>query len=477
MFNSLRWRLWLTYALLIGGVLGIIFSGLIVYLIRNPFLIRQEFLRLNLLAALVQQREISLENTTTDNLITAAQKVDNTFNVRIVILNPDGSTYIDSRAGVSTPIPRLSSLSENPITPPYPQFHDSQGKIWLYAAHPLVDGKTLLVISPRPRLTIRQLARDEFFRPFIQAGFIALIIALLLALWMSDWISLPLRRISAAVHQVEKGEHQSLPHDGPSEVQELATAFNGMSERVLANQQAQRDFVANVSHDLKTPLTSIQGFAQAILDETASKPEDLHQSAQIIYDEASRMNRLVQDLLDLTRFDSGMVTLEKNPIDIGKLIQSIVEKYKLQARQAMVQIQVDEAPLKPVIGDNDRVTQVFTNLIDNALKHSPQGSRIFIRMSQLDNQVEIKVSDAGPGIPPGDLKRIFERFYQVDKSRSGEKDRGLGLGLAISQEIVLAHGGTISVKNDSPQGCTFTVRLPNNPPVDTSIARRQKNID
>ena len=199
----------------------------------------------------------------------------------------------------------------------------------------------------------------------------------------------------------------------------------------------------------KTLITSIQGFAQAILDETASKPEDLHQSAQIIYDEASRMNRLVQDLLDLTRFNSGMVTLEKNPIDIGKLIQSVVDKYKLQASQAMVQIQVDENPLKPVIGDNDRITQVFTNLIDNALRR-PQGGRIIISTSQLDNQVEIKVSDTGPGIPPGDLIRIFERFYQVDKSRSTGKERGLGLGLAISQEIVLAHGGTITVKSTIP---------------------------
>jgi signal transduction histidine kinase len=472
MFNSLRWRLWLTYALLIGGVLGIVFSGLILYLVRNPYVTRQEYLRLNLLVVLIQQREISLENASSEDLINAAQRIDNAFNVRLVILNPDGSTFIDSRAENSTPIPHLAPISDNSVFPPYPQFRDSQGKAWLYATRLLSDGKTLVITSPRPRLTIRMLLRDEFLRPFFQAGFLALIVALLMALWVSDWISNPLRRISAGVRKVTKGEYRPLPIEGPREVQELASSFNQMSKQVLANQQAQRDFVANISHDLKTPLTSIQGFAQAILDGTAIKPEDMHQSAEIIHDEANRMNRLVQDLLDLTRFDSGMITLDKSPVDLGKLIQSVINKFTPQAQQASVQFQMEISPLNPVVGDNDRLTQVLANLIDNALKHSPPGGLINIHASQTADEVDVSVSDAGPGIPPEDLKRIFERFYQVDKARSSGKDRGLGLGLAISQEIVIAHGGTITAENNVQHGCTFTMRLPLPHPDDITILKR-----
>jgi two-component system sensor histidine kinase ResE len=269
-----------------------------------------------------------------------------------------------------------------------------------------------------------------------------------------------LRRISATARAVASGEYRPIPLEGPSEVQELVRSFNEMSALVQVSQQSQRDFVANVSHDLKTPLTSIQGFAQAILDGTANNPEALNKATKVIHAEASRMNRLVTDLLELARLDSGIVELERAPLNLAELLKGVIEQFNPQVLKADIDLKVEIDPISDIIGDSDRLKQVFTNLIDNALKHTPISGSITLRARQVESHVEVLVSDTGPGIPPGELSRIFERFYQVDKSRRGGSERGMGLGLAIAHEIVTAHGGTISAHNNPKQGSSFVVKLP-----------------
>jgi two-component system sensor histidine kinase VicK len=244
-----------------------------------------------------------------------------------------------------------------------------------------------------------------------------------------------------------------------------------MSARVQATQQSQRDFIANVSHDLKTPLTSIQGFAQAVLDGTANTPEDISQAAGVIYTEADRMHRMVLDLLELARMDAGIADFKREPVDFASLLRSLVEKLSPQARQAHVSLRADIGSLTPVTGDEDRLVQAFTNLVDNALKFTPENGEVVIRAGQADCQVEVSVSDTGPGIPTEDLARIFDRFYQADKSRSRERG-GTGLGLTIAKEIIQAHHGTINVQSKSDQGSTFTVILPVIRPEDPTQAKR-----
>jgi signal transduction histidine kinase len=244
----------------------------------------------------------------------------------------------------------------------------------------------------------------------------------------------------------------------------MAKAFSDMSQKVKASQQSQKDFVSNVSHELKTPLTSIQGFAQAILDGTAQTPEALHQAASVIQQEANRMHRLVMDLLTLARLEGGTADLEKQPVDLGEIIRQIVDNFSLQAQKAGIHLELKKEKNLPIIrGDGDRLVQVFTNLVDNALKFTPQNGEVIVNADASAGYLFIRVTDSGPGITPEDQKRIFERFFQTDRSRKGGANHGIGLGLPIAREIVRAHGGEVWVESNPGRGSVFVVKLPVEP--------------
>jgi signal transduction histidine kinase len=251
-----------------------------------------------------------------------------------------------------------------------------------------------------------------------------------------------------------------MPVKGPKEVKQLAGAFNEMIKRVQESQQSQRDFLANATHELKTPLTSIQGFAQAIIDGAVTAPEALHQAASIIFDEADRMHRIVMDLLSLARLEAGTAGLSKEPVDLGQLLHGVADRFTIQARQANIKLQENLAKSPVCTGDADRLAQVFTNLIDNAIKFTPSGGVVTLSLDTNNGSAQVRVSDTGIGIAPEDQKRVFERFYQADRSRRGGGGRGAGLGLAIARQIVLAHGGKIWVGSTLGKGSTFAVTLP-----------------
>jgi signal transduction histidine kinase len=253
----------------------------------------------------------------------------------------------------------------------------------------------------------------------------------------------------------------------PDEAHRLAQSFNTMTRAVEVSQRSQRDFVANVSHELKTPLTSIQGFAQAILDGTASDEPAIHRAASVIQGEAERLSRIVGRLLDLTRLESGEVSMTWSAVDLAKLARSSADRFALLAGQKGVHLALDLPDSVPIIGDGDRLTEVLTNLVDNALNHTEPGGRIGLAVSDAnDDSVTVSVTDTGRGIPAEDLPRIFERFYQVDKSRSRQTSAGrpgVGLGLAIVSEIVRAHNGRVNVESVLGVGSRFAVTLPRHP--------------
>jgi two-component system OmpR family sensor kinase len=470
MFSSLRSRLWLTYALLVGVVICIAGMALVVYLARNPFASRQEYQRLRLVAGLLVQRsDVGLARLDQpDQLFPQLQRADAALNARILILNPQGNLLADSGTGRDAPAPPLTTI-ENRQAINLPFFRDAQGKIWLYVLRPLDNGDFLVVAAPRPKVQVFTILRDEFAGPFVQAGGAALILALVLAFWIAKWVAAPLQRMAHAARSLAASRSlansEPIPLEGPDEVKQLGKAFNEMVHRVQASQQSQRDFVANVSHELKTPLTSIQGFAQAILDGAVHDEQSLHQAAQVIYDESGRMHRMVVELLDLARLDSGIAEIERLPVDLSALLQAIHEKFQPIAQQAQVDLRLQPAALPEIQGDGDRLAQVFTNLVDNAIKFTPPGGAVTLSSKAAEDSVWISVEDGGPGIPPGERERIFERFYQTDKSRRGDRMRGAGLGLAIAREIIQAHGGSISIQdpqgsNSSAHGSVFVVKIP-----------------
>jgi two-component system OmpR family sensor kinase len=472
MFSSLRSRLWLTYALLVGVVIFIAGMALVVYLVRNPVASRQEYQRLRLVASLLVQRsDVTGGLSSLDQpgqLLPLLQRAGVALNVRILILNPQGFLLVDSGAGRDAPAPKLAAIeTRQAINLPF--FRDAQGKIWLYVLRSLDNGDFLVVAAPRPKVQVFSIFRDEFALPFVQAGGAALILALVLAFWIAKWVAAPLQRMAHAARSLAASrslaDTELIPLEGPDEVKQLGKAFNEMVHRVQASQQSQRDFVANVSHELKTPLTSIQGFAQAILDGAVQNEQSLHQAAQVIYDESGRMHRMVMELLDLARLDSGIAVIERLPVNLTALLRAIHEKFEPIARQAQVDFRLQIDALPEIQGDGDRLEQVFTNLVDNAIKFTPPGGAVTLSSQTTDDSVRICIEDGGPGIPPEERERVFERFYQTDKSRRGDRARGVGLGLAIAREIIQAHAGSISIRdpqgvNSSAHGSVFVVKIP-----------------
>jgi two-component system sensor histidine kinase ResE len=302
---------------------------------------------------------------------------------------------------------------------------------------------------------------DEFLWPILQGGLIALVLSLILAYALSKWVADPLQKVVVAAQKYPAEPLKPVEPRGPQEVQDLTNAFNSMVERVDSAQRSQRDFVANVSHELKTPLTSIQGFAQAILDDTADTPEARKHSAQIIYNEAGRMHRMALDLLDLARLEAGTADLKMSAVDMGALLRGIVEKFTPQAQKAGVRVTLDVPEgLPSLTGDGDRLAQVFTNLVDNALRFTPSNGEITLFARTAGAEMELSITDTGSGIPEEALPRLFDRFYQVDSSRAGGEGHGAGLGLAIVQEIVQALGGKIGVRSQLGHGTTFVIHLP-----------------
>jgi signal transduction histidine kinase len=445
MFSSLRARLWLSYAMLIVTALGVVALVLILFLLRNPVLYRQTFVQLR----------------AADNLLAGQPAGDVEFiaqalHVRILTYDPSGAVLTDSEpasSSISLPLRFLSRLTQT--------VRDEKGKYWLYTLRQLSNGNWLIVASPRPKVPILAILTDELLPPLLEGGGIALLLSLILAFVIARWVADPLQQLINVARAFPQGAAVPVDARGPHEVRELTQVFNAMMTRVQASQKSQRDFVANVSHELKTPLTSIQGFAQAMIDGTVDTPETRKQAAQVIYNEAGRMHRMALDLLDLARLDAGLVNLQMSPVDIRALLEGIIAKFAPMASTAGVVLSADYAHDLPLLlGDGDRLAQVFTNLVDNALKFTPEGGSIVLRTVRDRDEVQVVVDDTGRGIPKEDVPHIFDRFYQADSARAGGQQHGAGLGLAIVHEIVAAHGGRISVRSTLGRGTAFIVHLP-----------------
>jgi len=333
--------------------------------------------------------------------------------------------------------------------------------LWLYTFQRASRDRILVVAAPRPRVPVLNIFTDQFLIPVLEGGLIALALSLILAYAISRWVADPLQKLVRAAQTYPSDDMTSIVPSGPHEVQDLTRAFNSMIDRVESSQKSQREFVANVSHELKTPLTSIQGFAQAILDEAADTPHKRKQAAEIIYNEAGRMHRMALDLLELARLEAGTADLKMSTVDAKALLHNVVARFTPQAQKADIHLQLNiPANLPSLLGDGDRLAQVFTNLIDNALKFTPANGQVTLSAGSAGEEMEISITDSGSGVPKEALPRLFDRFYQVDASRAGGEKHGAGLGLAIVKEIIEAHGGRISVRSELGHGTTFVIHLP-----------------
>jgi two-component system phosphate regulon sensor histidine kinase PhoR len=223
-------------------------------------------------------------------------------------------------------------------------------------------------------------------------------------------------------------------------------------------EKTRRDFIANVSHELRTPLTSIQGYTETLLD-SSSENNHSRDFLEVIRKNATRMSRLTEDLLTLARVESGEQRFDFQPVKPAELLQEAVQSFREGARAHEVDLDVEDTAPVQVAADREAIHQVFSNLIDNAIKYGAAGGRIVLGARLARGGVEFYVRDFGPGIPSEHLPRLFERFYRVDKARSRESG-GTGLGLAIAKHIVLAHEGTIRAESELNHGAAFFFTLP-----------------
>lgn len=254
-----------------------------------------------------------------------------------------------------------------------------------------------------------------------------------------------------------------LASDG--EIRGAVAVLRDVTEEVRL-EKMRRDFVANVSHEIRTPLSMMQGYSEALLDGMASSPEESAELAQVIHEESLRMSRLVRDLLDLARMEAGHTDMTMHPVDFRELAERVYRKFQVRAKESGVELKLELGSENLVVqADEDRLEQVLTNLLDNALRHTPENgevvfSAVIQRTEQGARELHVAVQDNGVGIPGDDLPFIFERFYKADKARVRGGNSGTGLGLSIVKNIVDAHHGTIKADSEMGQGTTFQFRLP-----------------
>lgn len=291
---------------------------------------------------------------------------------------------------------------------------------------------------------------------------IGAVIALVLGIVLSRTLTRPIRELTNATHAVSEGDlSQQVPIRSNDELGELARAFNKMSTELSRSVNARKQMTADIAHELRTPLSLILGHAEAVHDGVLPPTRE---NFEIIRDEAARLEHLINDLRILSLADAGELSIQLQTVAPERMLNEVASLYQYQVQRKNITFTLDVEPeVSPIEVDPGRMTQVLTNILDNALRHTPEGGTIILAAKELEDWVELAIQDSGPGLDAEDLERIFERFYRADPSRQRE-DGGSGLGLAIARSIVQAHGGQLSAESEPGRGLRVKVVLPKKHP-------------
>lgn len=289
-------------------------------------------------------------------------------------------------------------------------------------------------------------------------GFGAALLALLLGIFLSRTLTRPLRELTAAAHAISQGDlSQQVSVRSRDELGELAQAFNTMSTELSRSINTRKQMTADIAHELRTPLSLILGHAEAVHDGVL---QPTHENFEIIREEAVRLEHLINDLRTLSLADAGELRITPQPVEPDRLLNEVVALYQYQTRAKSINLIIDVAPPLPTLElDPVRMTQVLTNILDNAIRHTPENGSITLAARQTENWVQLSVQDSGPGVAQETLDLLFERFYRTDSSRQREAG-GSGLGLAIARSIVQAHNGQIWAESEAGSGLRVNIRLP-----------------
>lgn len=296
----------------------------------------------------------------------------------------------------------------------------------------------------------------------------SLVMAVVLSLVLSESLGVSIRNLGQAMHAVSSGEMRTRAEAiSEDELGSLAKAFNAMAEQLEMAftkqrelEQTRREMVVAVSHDLRTPLSSMRAMAESINDGVVDDPAVVKDYLKTMETEVARLSTLIDDLFELSQIDAGALELHVEPASLRDLMSDTLESMRPQATQRGLALEGDAAEDLPEVSlDPARMQRVLSNLVQNAIIHTDPGGTVSIHAKATDAVVEVAVNDTGHGISPEDLPRIFDPFYRGDPAR-GRRDGGSGLGLSIVKALVEAHGGTVSASSEPGQGSTFTFTLP-----------------
>ncbi|MGH2531182.1 MAG: sensor histidine kinase [Thermomicrobiales bacterium] len=338
------------------------------------------------------------------------------------------------------------------------------------ADDPLAGNRVVLAAGAEARLILVLAAPPDrlplvarFLPPLLLVAGISLAVASIAGLLLSRRIAAPINRLTHAADDMATGRlEQRVAGEGSDEIGRLVASFNSMSHTVAETDRGQREFLATIAHELRTPLTSIQGYAVALRDGVIESEPDVDRALATIGRESDRMASLIRQLLDLARLESGQARLTMQPVAVQALLARVVERFAPETARRQIEVTADAPADLRVLADEERLVQVVSNLVANALRHTPAGGRVALTGAPAASGdgttspgVRLTVQDTGEGIPAEHLPRIFERFARAETTGDG-----FGLGLAIVKEIVHLHRGTISVQSRVGSGTTVDVDLP-----------------
>jgi signal transduction histidine kinase len=361
-----------------------------------------------------------------------------------VVFDSDGTLTLGQPIAMA--VPAATAALDNPLTQ---DTADIQGTPYIAAVARLsgVNNAGFLVVA-RPRAAVVGKAITDLLPLVLQAAGAALLLALLVSPLVSRALTRPLGELQSAAEDIAAGNYaRRVRLSGRDEIGVVGQAFNRMAEAVERTRRQQQDFLANVSHELKTPLTSLIGFSQALMDGSLRSEKERERAAAILHEEAERVLRMSQELLDLARVESGQLALDPRPVDLAAQLDQEMElvRPRAKARGLTLELQLP-ANLPPVVADPERLQQILENLLDNAVKYAPEGSRVQTWVVTTEDRVTTLLRNQVGSHRP-DPERMFDRFYRADPSRSSAGG-GAGLGLAISRELAAAQRGSLDAQLD-----------------------------
>jgi len=414
--------------------------------------------------------------------VTALDAQAATMKIRILVLEVDGTVWYDSapkndltdrplpvlaepiqtllkkvnkRDGVQT---RIITSSVDGISKPNTTLMLAAGQTGNLKAK-----RALLIVSPNRRFPLLALYLP---RLLLVAGF-SLFVGAIASFFLSRRIAEPVVSLTRAADAMSAGNlEQVVPGAGPDEIGRLVASFNVMSHRVASLSQSQRDLLANVAHELRTPLTSVQGYARALKDDVIVDPAERERALGTIGREAERMASLIGQLLDLARLESGQSQLAIGRVEASGLLNRVVEQFRPAAAEKGVHLSASAPPDTLIAGDENRLVQIFSNLVSNAIRHTPQTGTVSLVAAAVGDahlsggsSVRVWVQDNGEGMTSDRVEHLFQRFSRGETTNAGDQT-GFGLGLAIVKELVELQRGVIAVQSQLGEGSVFVIDLP-----------------